>query len=37
MQREKTNSQDNKIFRRTAQKTKSVNIYRTNARGGLYF
>ena len=37
MNRERTSSSDAQIFRRTAQKTKAVNIYRTNARGGLHF
>ena len=37
MQRTKTGNHDAQIFTRTAMKTKAVNVYRTNRRGGGYF
>ena len=35
--REKVSSNDEQIFRRTAQRTKAINIYPTNQRGGIRF
>lgn len=35
--REKVSSHDQAIFNRTAQRTKAVNIYPTNQRGGIRF
>lgn len=37
MNRRQTGSDDAKIFARTAQRSKAVNIYRTKSRGGIRF
>lgn len=37
MMRQKVSNNDEKIFNRTAQKTKAINIYPTNQRGGIRF
>lgn len=37
MYRETTSKNDENIFTRTAQKTKAINIYPTNQRGGIRF
>ena len=37
MDRRQTGNNDAEIFRRTASKTKAINIYRTKTRGGGRF